>query len=622
MPDASSVSRDLASLGASGWQVFGLSPARPFRVGTRTVIGGDSMSSQFNDVQSPSASYNPATRSLQLTLTSGAVPVGMAFNLWNRNYGSLLRKRRVTGASRIDANNWTVLLDDAPADLPNGALATPTYVQYLHRTSNYGWIAWLQMLMNWPFNIVNNGAQDGDTSNDVLVRLRKDVLAYDPDLVIMQAPMINDQATPGSPRDEESTWADMAAIISLIVNNGTRLILATTTPVASGEARATRAIMSRVQRLNQRLQAYVQGSPSVLLLDPYSLVVDPANTTGLALAARLKADFIHYSGAGGLLFAKYAQPRVAAWLPGDFETKPKSALDCFSASAATGTTASISRVNGVLQVPTTAAHGFVVGETIGVTGCNVASANGWWTVVGVPSTTQVNLQTGGADFVAGTVSTTTTLSRNRNLWPNPLLNNAATGGTVSAPWNTTTSPVMPQNLNTTVQAGTVVQDNTQVQATVVAAASGFGNAARLVVNCCSAGALFGFQTASITALLVNQMAAGRRYRGQFRMDLSSTSWANTPISEIYAVVTIQMDSTYTFNVQHANTESVVQVQENLGLNGRIPEFDIPAGTVTQAYLTVCIRAATAWNGGVTPPASNGNACTFDLSQIAFEQVSP
>lgn len=590
--------------------------------GIRTVIAGDSMSSQFHDVQQLTVSYNGTTGDLTITDTGKSLPVGLTVDVWNFGYTSLFKKRTLTVTSRVDANNYIVNLSDKPSDLPSGSLAGTTFVRYPNRRSNYGWIYWLKAL-GVPLEIVANGGQDGDTSAGVLSRLGTDVLAYDPQLVIMQAPMINDQSAASGVLSEGTTYANMVQIVEQILGSGAWLILGNTTAVLTGEARATKPIMARVQRLNRRLYDYVRFKPNVAFLDLHGVSIDPANTTGLALSAYHKTDNIHWSGYGAYAAARYAKNLVGAWFPGDYDRRARSALTAFAASAVTGTTASIARVSGVLQVPTATTHGLRVGDIVGVFGCNITDANGFWIVVAVPSTTQVNLQTGGTDFAAGAVSTTTTLSQCKQFFPNPLLNNAATGGTVSAPWSTTTTPVMPQYINTTVQSGTVVQDNTQVQASVVASPSGYGNAAQLVVNCCSAAALFGFQFANITSLLTGFTWPGRKYRASCRLDITSSSWPDTPIAEIYANFVVQMDSTYTFSVLNSNYETgTTSVDRDTTIFLETDDIVIPAGTVTQAYWTVCIRAATAWNGGVTPPASNAKAVTMKMSQIGYEQVSP
>lgn len=145
-------------------------------------------------------------------------------------------------------------------------------------------MTWLQSALGWPFDVVYNGAQSGDTTADCLARINDQCLAYSPAVVLMQMPGINDMSTGNGPIDEETIFKNQKEIIERILASGASMVILGVTPVGTGESRATLQNMSRVVSLNRRLQSYLKGRSRCVFIDSYAQIVNPSDTTGLATA--------------------------------------------------------------------------------------------------------------------------------------------------------------------------------------------------------------------------------------------------------------------------------------------------------------------------------------------------
>jgi len=573
--------------------------------GYRTVLCGDSMTDLYEFVTNPTASYDPSTGVLQVNLASHRLGTGWPVTIWNRSYQSIKAKRTLI-ATRINDNAFSVVLPDRPTDIPSGVIGGTTFARFPHRRNQQSWFLWVQMLMGHPFNVVSNGAQSGDTAQDVLNRLAYDVEAYKPDVVFMQIPGINDQSTGNGAIPEPVTWAALNQILDRVVATGARLVAVTMTPVYTGESRATLQNMTRVKNFNNMLRAWANANKNVILVDAYQLIADPASTTGLALAGVLKSvDNIHYNQRGAYLVGKAVKSAISGVFPTNVSSVPRVLTDSFAGSSIAVTNAGTSSTAGTATVRVTG-HGVRVGEVVGITGATGATTglNGWWPVTSVIDANNFTVFTGGVDFAASTGAPT--MSRNRNLFPNPVLNNAASGGSIVG---TNVTGASAQYINTTSISGSPT-----AVASVVPAWTGNGNAQRFVMSLASVDQTMGFQNTSITGLFVNQMAAGRTYQFEALMQLSSAAWASTPVSETYCEFIIQMDSSYTVSIRASEVyESGVDTAgENYTVHFKTPQFTPPAGTITQAYFQIWVRAGGAVSANLT----------VDLTGIALWEIAP
>ncbi|MBP9229602.1 MAG: hypothetical protein KBF41_16175 [Azonexus sp.] len=564
--------------------------------GYRTVLYGDSMTeTEYGMDVASSASYESATGILTVNYTSHQYATGWNTRIFNRQYASLL-KGQVLPVTRVTANQFTVQMAANLPGLPNGALAGSTQIRNFAWRGVEGFATWFNMAAGWRFNIVFNGAQSGDTTADALARVDADCLAYNPQVVIMQMPGINDCSAGNGPVAEETTWTNQKAIIDKIAGSNATLILLNVTPVAASEAagRATLQNMQRVIRLNRRLADYCSTKPGVILFDAWGRVVNPTDATGLAAANILRTapDSIHYSQRGGRMIADALWAQVQQYFPYNPEPLPKSITDSYTAGAATLTSASRSGgiVTGVLT-----AHGFNTGDVVKVTGGTSTVFNDYVTLTRIDSG-NLSFPSAGAD---GAVTGTILIGRNNNLVPNTLAT-TATGGTVASPG----TGVAALNRRIEAMAGTPA-----FVGSVVANAAGFGNDQKVVITPGAANdqVRVGLNWDDFTTDLPAVVKAGRSYYAEGFVTLANVAGSN--LSEIrFNIETIIDGITYQ---SYGSIGYALGPDINTDWSGhmRTAQIVLPAGVCTKmaAYIHVRFSAA-------------GTAMTLQLGRFALREV--
>jgi len=477
--------------------------------GYRTVLFGDSITeTEYGMEVASSASYDTSTGLLTVNFTNHQYATGWNTRIFNRQYASLL-KGRVLPVTRITANQFTVQLPANLPGLPNGTLAGTTQLRNFAWRGVEGFVTWFNMASGWRFNIVFNGAQSGDTTADALARIQDDCLAYNPQVVIMQIPGINDCSVGNGPIQEDVTWTNQKAIVDRIVATGATLILLNVTPVASGEAagRATLQNMQRVIRLNRRLADYCSQKAGVILFDAWGLAVSPTDATALSAnnVLRNAPDAIHYSQRGGRLIGESLWQRVQNYFPSNPDSLPKNIADSYVGSAATLTSAS--RLNGIVTGVLTA-HGFNTGDVVKVTGGTSTVFNDYVTLTRIDSAT-ISFPSPGAD---GALTGTILVGRNNNLIARPLAE-VATGGTVAAPATGTAA----EGRRVEASSGTPT-----MVASVVSNAAGFGNDQRVVITPAAANdqVRVGMNFADYTTNVPAVVKGGRSYYAEGFVTLS------------------------------------------------------------------------------------------------------
>ena len=567
--------------------------------GLRTVLFGDSMTSQYYvDTAPASATYVPDSGVLTITDTSHGLATGWSVDVFNRSYAALKIHQRLQ-LTRVNADTYTVNVGANLSGLPGGALTGTTYCRVPSRVAGNSWVNWMQMLLGQPFQVVYNGAQSGDTSADCLARLQRHCLAYSPQVVVAQLPGINDMSTGNGPVDEETIYLNNVSLIDQIASAGAFGLYGAITPVASGEARGTVQNMARVERLNRRLRTYVNQKRGTAWVDHYSAVVNPTDTTGLATASWLKTtDKIHYSIPGALAAGKRGKTVTAALFPSNFGTLPRSVVGSYGGAKVTASSVTVS--GGVATFTSGSAHGLLAGETVGVFNSSTSGVNGWVRILSVPSSTTFTFACTAVD---GAAAGTITASRSRNIFDNCVLS-TATGGGVTAPVTGTVADGI--NCRFHSGSGTAV-------ASVIAHPDGYGNMQRLVTSAAVLNDLPGFQS-EVTSTLNQFAIAGEKYVFEADYRPSSANWANTPVSELMFRLIVNVDgvlySAYAVNTYDGLTAN--SIGEDLVLHVRTAELVIPAGTVSQFYFQVYLRA----NGNVTANL------TQDLGCIAINRIDP
>lgn len=568
--------------------------------GLRAVLFGDSMTSQHYADNTPAASYDPDSGILTLTSLSNPVASGWTGIIFNRGYVALRRHREVV-LTYVSDTSVTCFIGRNLEGLPAGALAGTTFLRIPTKQAANGWFTWLQMRLNHPFELVYNGAQSGDTSADCLARLAEHCLAFMPEVVLMQLPGINDMPTATfAGLDEETTFANVTAIIDQIIGSGAFLVALSITPVGTGEAHASLQNMARVIRLNRRFAEYLRALRNNVFVDAYGAIVSPTSTTGLAASGLLKStDQIHYAIPGAIA----VESRVRAALNGRFQgadTRPRSTIDCYLNAAVTAS--SVTRAGNLVTFNATA-HGFLVGEMVGITGATPSDVNGWFPVMSA-SANAFTFIAPGAD---GTATGTIRASRGRNLFNNPVLA-TGTGGAVSAGVTGTAASLLSVR-NQTGSAGGLTG-----VASVVAHPDGYGSMQQLVCSAASANDLPGFSL-NTTSLLNAEVAAGREYVFEADWRIASANWANTPVNELMARLIVTVDGTL-FSSFALNTYDGLPAAGSLSadqaLHIRTQPLLIPPGTISQFYFQVYARAAGSWTSNLTQL----------LGRIGIHQLNP
>jgi lysophospholipase L1-like esterase len=159
---------------------------------------------------------------------------------------------------------------------------------------------------------VNRGI-GGQTTSQMLVRFRADVLALDPDVVLILAGT-NDVAGNSGPIAPEAIQDNLASMAELARSHGVRVVLASILPVADDKRDAAGQPLIRtkdrppatLRALNAWMADYARTSGAVYL-DYASAVSDPSG----AFKADLSGDGLHPNAAGYAVMAPLAEKAIA-----------------------------------------------------------------------------------------------------------------------------------------------------------------------------------------------------------------------------------------------------------------------------------------------------------------------
>ena len=149
------------------------------------------------------------------------------------------------------------------------------------------------------------------TTSQMLLRMRPDVIAHRPKVVVILAGT-NDIAGNTGPMSDEDIEGNLASLAELAAANGIQVVLASITPVSAyhvapdGVPQTTRRPVARIQKINEWIRAYAASHKHVYL-DYYSKMVDG---TGM-LKAEFSADDLHPTAAGYAVMAPLAEAAVA-----------------------------------------------------------------------------------------------------------------------------------------------------------------------------------------------------------------------------------------------------------------------------------------------------------------------
>lgn len=588
--------------------------------GGRTVLFCDSMTDWYNF---GSGAYNPTSAIYSsatgyLTITLGGIHQlhdGVMARIWHYSYDSM---RDHVYVPLEWVSTTVVRAQMGPlAGVPDATDIKTGLFYYLdNERAAASFVNWIQMVSGWPLTIVRNAAQSGDVSAGGLRRVARDIAAYRPALVIGQMLGINDlNASSGVGVPENTVIANNEALFDAIIESGACLVVGTMTPVSSTEtARAKRSNMQYVLRLNDWLREYASRKRGVFVVDHYKHFIDIANADGLALAARVRNDGIHWATKTCRLAVRDWLPIIQRLAPVSDSTLPKSILDCHANSRIT--VSSASAAGGVVTVNATGSF-YRPGDEFRALGGSQALANGWFSVATAPNG---NSFTYLAPGIPDGAITGLLISRSRNLFVNPLLQ-TTTGGLAPGA-GVTGVATCPLGLSTGAGVGAITATaSIGAAANVGSTALGFalpvvGNEFSLAVTQADAAARPQF-AASGTGAFATQILQGRSYIFECVLKLQSTNWALTPIRSLFVQLAFTVDgSVYTRALSTASqdTSETSAFAEDMRLHLRTPVIKSNVGTaVTAADFLVAATSELAFSAGPT--------LTMGISQINVLDVT-
>ena len=151
----------------------------------------------------------------------------------------------------------------------------------------------------------------GQTTPQMLVRFRRDVIDLKPRVVVILAGT-NDIAGNTGPMSDEDIQGNLASMAELAKGNGIRVVLASITPVSAyhtsptGIPQTSARPMARIRAMNAWIKDYTAANGHVYL-DYFSAMVDD---TGL-LRTELSADDLHPNVQGYAIMAPLAEQAIA-----------------------------------------------------------------------------------------------------------------------------------------------------------------------------------------------------------------------------------------------------------------------------------------------------------------------
>jgi lysophospholipase L1-like esterase len=151
---------------------------------------------------------------------------------------------------------------------------------------------------------INRGI-GGQTTPQMLVRLRPDVIALRPKLVVILAGT-NDIAGNTGPATLEMIEDNLMSMVDLAKANGIRVVLASVLPVYDYPWRPGLKPAGKIAALNAWIKEYAAKS-GIVYLDYYSTMVDDRQ----GLKAELTFDGVHPNAAGYAVMAPLAEKAIA-----------------------------------------------------------------------------------------------------------------------------------------------------------------------------------------------------------------------------------------------------------------------------------------------------------------------
>lgn len=193
--------------------------------------------------------------------------------------------------TRVDANTITYPNpgpDVGSASITNAQIRNP-YWQF-----DVGYLSWARPASKNRVNLLYNAGIPGDTTNGMLARLQSDVFSYSPNYVSVMGG-INDltSSTPVA-----TVFANLQSIYRQCRQRGIRVFALTVLPLETGHPSYSLAVQEAICSLNALIRQECKSQPSMILVDAFSVVVDPLSASCQPLTGYLQTDHIHPSARG------------------------------------------------------------------------------------------------------------------------------------------------------------------------------------------------------------------------------------------------------------------------------------------------------------------------------------
>jgi len=159
-------------------------------------------------------------------------------------------------------------------------------------------------------NYVDRGIS-AQTTSQMLVRFRADVIALKPKVVVILAGT-NDIAGNTGPMSNDDIQNNLASMAELATANGIRVVLSSITPVSQYHAsppalpQTTRRPDTRIRAINDWMKKYAAARKHIYL-DYYSAMTDASG----ALRSEFSTDDLHPNQAGYAAMAPLAEAAIA-----------------------------------------------------------------------------------------------------------------------------------------------------------------------------------------------------------------------------------------------------------------------------------------------------------------------
>jgi lysophospholipase L1-like esterase len=151
---------------------------------------------------------------------------------------------------------------------------------------------------------VNRGI-GGQTTPQILLRFRQDVIALKPKAVVILAGT-NDIAENTGPITLEAIEDNLISMVELAQKNGIRVFLCSVLPAARYPWRPEIQPIEKIQSLNRWMKEYA-AQPGVEFLDYYSAMVDEKS----GLKEELGTDGVHPNRGGYAVMSQLASKKIA-----------------------------------------------------------------------------------------------------------------------------------------------------------------------------------------------------------------------------------------------------------------------------------------------------------------------